>query len=90
MKMASVREFRNGIGDILDASGPVMITRHGKLAGFFLPWKKGVELPLEIMRAAFKEHTKDLEKAFAGMDINEEEMIADFEKWRKNRRRGRR
>lgn len=90
MKMATVREFRSGIGDILDAQGPVMITRHGRLAGFFLPWRKGVELPLELKRAAFKEHSKELEKVFADVDINEKEMIADFEKWRKNRRRSRR
>ena len=90
MKMATVREFRNGIGEILDAQGPVMITRHGRLAGFFLPWRKGVELPLELKRAAFKEHSKELEKVFAGVDINEKEMIADFEKWRKNRRHSRR
>ena len=89
MKMASVNEFRSGLADMMDGEETIVVTRHGKLKGFYIPWYQD-NVPLEIKRAAFKNYRKELDKAFKEVEIDEKEMIADFAKFRRNRRNRRR
>ena len=84
MKMATIREFRSDLADMLNAREPVMITRHGKMTGVYIPWNKKSELPLELKREAFKALSGKMAKLTAHID--EKEMLEDFEKWRKGRR----
>jgi PHD/YefM family antitoxin component YafN of YafNO toxin-antitoxin module len=84
MKMATVREFRSDLADMLDAREPVIITRRGKMTGVYIPWNKKSELPLELKREAFKSLSSEMAKLTAHID--EKEMLEDFKKWRKSRR----
>ncbi len=84
MRMASVKEFRTELANMMTSEEPVMVTRHGKVAGFYLPWK-GEDLPLSIKREALKKYTQELDKVFEGVDINEEELEKDFAEFRKAR-----
>ena len=52
MITASVRDFRDRATQMLKQREPVMITRHGKVVGFFMP-ATGEALPLEIKRDLF-------------------------------------
>lgn len=90
MRTATVRELRNEIADIIGSSETVMVTRHGKLAGFFLPWKDERDLPLELKREVIYGLRKELDNAFSKVKINEKEMISEFESWRDDRGRRRR
>jgi hypothetical protein len=87
MKMATVREFRSDLAGMLDEREPIMITRHGKMTGVYIPWNKKSELPLELKREAFKKLSNKMSMLTAHID--EKEMLDDFEKWRKARNRRR-
>jgi PHD/YefM family antitoxin component YafN of YafNO toxin-antitoxin module len=84
MKMATVREFRNELADMLTDKEPIVVTRHGKMTGVYIPWNKKNDLPLELKKEAFKVVSEKMAKLTK--DIDEKEMIEDFEKWRKGSR----
>jgi hypothetical protein len=60
--MASVRDFRDRATQMLKQREPVMITRHGKVVGFFMP-ATGEALPLEIKRDLFYALTDSVRRA---------------------------
>ncbi len=84
MKFASVREFRDHIAQLINEDQPVMLTRHGEPMGVYLPLSDKEHVPLEIKREAFKMGMERRAKVYANID--EKEMLEDFEKWRKARR----
>jgi len=49
MKTATVRKFRDQATKLLKEPEPIMVTRRGKIVGFFLP-AAGESVPLEIKK----------------------------------------
>jgi len=86
MKMASVREFRDQATKFLKDSEPIMVTRRGKIVGFFLP-ASGESIPLEIKKDLFYTITQEIRTVMKTHGVREETLLADFEKARKTRRR---
>ncbi len=87
MKMATIREFRNTMSEFMESHEPVMITRHGKPTGFYVPWDEPKNLPLEIKRELFGKISPELSEKLSAVD--EKAMLKDFNEWRKTRRRRR-
>ncbi len=85
MITASVRDFRDRATQMLKQREPVMITRHGKVVGFFMP-ATGEALPLEIKRDLFYALTDSVRLAIKDRGLTEEEVLADFGKARAARR----
>jgi hypothetical protein len=86
MKTATVREFRDQATKLLKEEEPVIVTRRGKIVGFFLP-AAGKALPLEIKKELFYTLTTEIRATMKEQGIAEEAVLADFEKARKARRR---
>jgi len=86
MKMASVREFRDQATKFFKDSEPIMVTRRGKIVGFFLP-ASGESIPLEIKKDLFYTITQEIRMVMKTHGVREETLLADFEKARKTRRR---
>ncbi len=86
MKMASVREFRDQATKFFKDSEPIMVTRRGKIVGFFLP-ASGESIPLEIKKDLFYTITQEIRMMMKTHGVREETLLADFEKARKTRRR---
>ncbi len=86
MKMASVREFRDQATKFLKDSEPIMVTRRGKIVGFFLP-ASGESIPLEIKKDLFYTITQEIRTVMKTHGVREETLLADFETARKTRRR---
>ena len=89
MELNTVREFRNRATDILRSKNPVIITRHGKVAGVFLPTPDG-QLPLELRRELFAAATEQLHKHREELGVPEEQVAAALAEWHKKRRAARR
>ena len=85
MITASVRDFRDRATQMLKQREPVMITRHGKVVGFFMP-ATGEALPLEIKRDLFYALTDSVRLAVKDRGLTEKGALADFEKARAARR----
>ena len=86
MKTATVREFRDHATAFLRAEEPVLVTRHGKIVGFFVP-TAGPTVPLEIRKELFYALTGEIRTFMRARRVTEKGILADFETARKARRR---
>lgn len=89
MKISSVREFRDQATGMLRSKDPILVTRRGRLAGVFFPWPEGT-LPIEFKRELFSVLSDQVRKQVARQGISEDEVLADFDSWRKKKRATRR
>jgi hypothetical protein len=89
MKLTTVREFRDNATGLLRSKDPILITRRGRLAGIFFPWPEGT-LPLELKREVFSALSQEVRRQLSDAGLSEDEIISDFDSWRKSKRAARR
>lgn len=78
-----IREFRENLATyLLQNNKPVAITRHGDTVGYYLPARRQ---RTESERAALKEAAARLQELLAAEGISEDEIIAEFKRWRAGR-----
>jgi prevent-host-death family protein len=80
-----IREFREKLAHyLLQSDKPVVITRHGDTVGYYLPARRRRS---EAERAELKEAAARLQELLIAEGITEDEIIADFKRWRAGGRR---
>ncbi|MGA2113292.1 MAG: prevent-host-death protein [Bryobacteraceae bacterium] len=80
-----IRDFRENLATyLLESDAPVAITRHGDTVGYFIPARRKRS---EAERVALKEAAAQLDKLLAAKGVTEEELVADFKRWRAGTRR---
>lgn len=80
-----IREFREKLANyVLDSDAPVAITRHGDTVGYYIPARRKRS---EAERVALREAASRLQKMMEAEGLSEEEIIADFKRWRSGRDR---
>ncbi len=89
MRISTVREFRDGATSLLRSKDPILVTRRGRLAGVFLPWKEQ-SLPIDLRRELFSMLSSEIARQLKKKDLTEKKVLQDFESWRKGRRATRR
>ncbi len=89
MKISTVREFRDRATGFLRSKDPVLVTRRGRLARVFFPCTDAT-LPLEVKRELFGMLSQAIAIQIKRRGLSEEDALADFERWRKERRATRR
>jgi len=85
MKISTVREFRDNAAGMLRAKDPILVTRRGRLAGIFFPRPES-SLPVELKRELFAVLSAEVARQISKRGLSEEEILADFQSWRKKRR----
>ena len=85
MKISTVREFRDKATTLLRSKDPILVTRRGRLAGVFFPWPEA-SLPLELKRELFSVLGSEMRRQVKKRGLSEEQVVEDFESWRKSRR----
>ena len=79
-----IREFREKLASyVLESDRPVAITRHGDTVGYYIPARPKRS---EAERTALREAASRLQKMLEAEGISEEEIAADFKRWRAGRR----
>lgn len=89
MKISTVREFRDKATGLLRSKDPILVTRRGRLAGVFLPWRDAT-LPFELKRELFTLLSSEIARQIKRRGLKEEEIEEDFAAWRKAKRATRR
>ncbi len=89
MRLSTVREFRDKATWMLRSKAPILVTRRGRLAGIFFP-RPEMTLPLELKRELFGVLSADVKRQLDRRRVSEEDVLADFESWRRKRRATRR
>jgi hypothetical protein len=88
MKISSVSDFRDHAAR-LTPDEPLLITRHGRLTGVFLPWTDET-LPSDLKRELFFALSAHLGRQLKKSGTTEEDIVADVDAWKKKRRAARR
>ncbi len=79
-----IRDFRENLSTYLESKSPVAITRHGARLGSMLPTRpKPSQADLEALRAAGEK----VQELIAKAGTSEDELMADFKKLRRQRRK---
>ena len=84
MKISTVREFRDHATALIRSKDPILVTRRGRLAGIFFPRPEGT-LPLELKRELFALLSSEIARQIRKRGLAEEEVLADFARWRKSK-----
>lgn len=87
MKIATVREFRDKATSYFKEEEPVLVTRHGKAAGLYLPIEHPESFPLELRKELLISLGQSISRSLEKKGISEEKLIADFDAFKKTRRR---
>lgn len=76
-----MRELREKLSEYLESSVPIEVTRHGQTIGFYIPIPKK---PSQSERDAMLEAGRRMQEELARLGISEDEVVADFQQWRKH------
>lgn len=86
MKLMTVKQFRDSATKALKSKEPLIIMRRQEVAGIFFPVPLET-VPFELKKDLFMILTESIKKKLAAQGIREEEILDDFERVRKTRRR---
>jgi hypothetical protein len=86
MKLMSVKKFRDSATKALKSKEPLIIMRRNEVAGIFFPTPLE-SIPFEFKKDIFISLTDSIKKKLKVQGVEEEEILEDFEKHRKIRRR---
>lgn len=86
MKLMSVKEFRDSATKALKTKEPLIIMRHGEVAGIYFPTPLE-SVPFELKKDVFVSLTESIRKKLKSRGVKEEELLEDFERHRKTCRR---
>jgi antitoxin (DNA-binding transcriptional repressor) of toxin-antitoxin stability system len=78
-----IRELRDKLASYMESTVPIEVTRHGQTVGFYIPVPKR---PGQAEREALVEAGRRMQAELARLGVTEEELVADFKRWRKARR----
>jgi len=78
-----IREFRENLSTYLESKDPVAITRHGTTIGVYLPTRPR---PTQEQLEAFRVAGERMQELIAAAGTSEEELMADYERIRREER----
>ncbi len=87
MKVATVREFRDKATRYFKDEEAVLVTRHGKVTGLYLPIEHPESFPLELRKELLIRLGESISRSLEKKGIKEEKLLADFDSFKKARRR---
>jgi len=86
MRIAGIRELRARSADLLGGEEPVLVTKHGRVSGVYLPLEEPDRLPADLRRELAAVLGRHLSRLLAAQGVTEEEVTKDFRAHRRRRR----
>ena len=86
MKVAGAREIRANYADFVGSTEPVVVTRHGKVSGVYLPLEDQESIPGDLREELARVLGAHLSTLLKLQGVEEEEVLEDFREFRKRRR----
>jgi hypothetical protein len=85
MRITTIREFRDRATTLIRSEDPILLTRRGRVAGVFLPWREAT-LPLDLKRELFSMLTSEIARHLKTKRVTEKDVLRDFARRQKARR----
>ena len=86
MKVTGIRELRTRTAVWLGGGEPVLVTKHGRVSGVYVPLDEPDRLPDELRRELTGVVGKHLAKALQRGGVTERDVKEDFHAYRRRRR----
>ena len=86
MRVAGIREFRTRLAKFLAGNEPVLLTRHGKISGVYLPLEDGERIPDDMRSELAGVLGRHLAQILETQGVTETEIQRDFDDHRLRRR----
>ena len=86
MKVTGIRELRTRTATWLGSGEPVLVTKHGKVSGVYVPLDEPDRLPDDLRRELTGVVGKHLAKALQRRAVTERDVKEDFRAYRRRRR----
>jgi antitoxin (DNA-binding transcriptional repressor) of toxin-antitoxin stability system len=86
MKIAGIRELRAKAAALLGGSEPVLITRHGKVSGVYVPLDSPDTIPDDLRREMATVVGNHLHRMLKKKKATEKKILEDFDDHRRRRR----
>jgi len=86
MQMTGVREFRNHLSRYVSGEEPVLLTRHGKVSGLYLPLEDPSHVPDDLRRELAAVLGAHLSRLLDAQGVSERDVAEDFRAHRRRRR----
>ncbi len=86
MRVAGARELRENLAGLLDGGEPVLVTRHGKLSGLYLPLADPDRVPTDLRLELARVLGRHLAGLLQAKGISEDDVLEDFSAHRRRRR----
>ena len=78
MRISTVREFRDNATGLLRSKTPILVTRHGRLAGIFFP-RPEMTLPIALKRELYGMLSRNVARQLKRRGVSEDKVLKDFE-----------
>jgi hypothetical protein len=86
MRVAGVREFRAHLTRYVSSEEPVVLTRHGRVSGLYLPLEDPSRVPDDLRRELAAVLGAHLSRLLEARGVTEREIEKDFRADRRRRR----
>ena len=86
MKVAGIRELRANSAALFGSGEPVLVTKHGKVSGVYVPLDEPDRLPDDLRRELVAILGRHFTKILHRQRVTEREIAEDFHAHRKRRR----
>ena len=89
MRVTGIRELRTQMASVFGEGEPVLVTRHGKVSGLFLPLAEPGRIPADLRGELSELLGRHLDSLLESQGVTDQEIQADFDAHRTRRRRRR-
>ena len=86
MKVTGIRELRTRTAVLLGSGEPVLVTKHGKVSGVYVPLDEPDRLPDDLRLELTGVVGKHLAKALERKGVTDRDVKEDFRAYRRRRR----
>ena len=86
MKIAGIRELRARSAELLGGDEPIVVTRHGRVSGVYLPLDEPDRLPTDLRRELAAVLGRHLRRLLEAQGVTDDEVAGDFRAHRERRR----
>ncbi len=86
MKVAGIRELRAKSAALFGGGEPVVVTKHGKVSGVYVPLDAPDRLPDDLRRELTIVLGRHLAKLLERKGVTEKRIAEDFDAYRRRRR----
>ena len=87
MKIAGIRALRSDLKGVFSAGEPVLVTRHGRVSGVYLPLTEPDRIPDDLRKDLVRVLGEHLNRMLDAGGAREEAVLEEFDAHRRRRRR---